>query len=197
MKKAERCRQTSDAVMPRISRTRFLSRRNSPKFLSREKNLSKLSAFFCFCPDHFVARRIFAGEGTKTSGLFRLFSCQKSVKNEKSGDFSSLFRELSSRRSKNNFEFNSTKLLNFYVSGAETCRSRFSKTYSPDGQSRRVSADNPYYQDWRTVRPTDFSLTASCYARRSRSIFRLSVSNSESRLLSPKKISFALPAANS
>ena len=62
-------RQTSDAVVPEQSHKIFFFR-NSPKFLTREENLSKLSAFFYFCSDNFAARGIFARKAVETSKHF-------------------------------------------------------------------------------------------------------------------------------
>ncbi len=47
--------------MPRKSRIRFSSLELAKVFIE-EGNLSKLSAFFRFCSDKFISRRIFAHE---------------------------------------------------------------------------------------------------------------------------------------
>ena len=101
----------------RTKSTGFFSRRNSPKFLTREENLSKLSAFFFFCPDSF---RLAASSLAKrqTSGLFSVIQLSNIIKNEKSGDFVSSFENFRVTAPKTFFEFNNS--LNFYVSGAET-----------------------------------------------------------------------------
>ncbi len=60
----------------RIKTTRFFPRRNSPKFLTREKNLSKHSLPFSFLSGQFAFRGIFARKNAKLPDFFRLFSCQ-------------------------------------------------------------------------------------------------------------------------
>jgi hypothetical protein len=54
------------------------------------------------------------------------------------------------------YNFKKLKLAKFYVSGAETYRSRFSKSVSPRGLSRRVSVDNSHYPHWHAIRQVGF-----------------------------------------
>ena len=80
IKKAEKFRQTSGAEMPRISRTRFLTFGNSPKFLSSVENHSKTLCLFLFLFGSFIFRRhLRSPKDQNFRTFFRLFSCQTSV----------------------------------------------------------------------------------------------------------------------
>ena len=65
---------------------------------NEEDNLSKLSAFFYFCPGNFLFRRIFAHK-KQNSRTFSVIQLSNIVKNEKERRLLSLFRELSRHRS--------------------------------------------------------------------------------------------------
>jgi hypothetical protein len=81
-----------------------------------------------------------------------------------------------------------SKTLKFYILGAETCRSRFSKSFLPDGLNRPVSVDILNFQNWRTSLPIDFRRTAFQSRRARQSFSGLYVSKFESQKLSPKKL---------
>jgi hypothetical protein len=68
--------------------------------VSQVENLSKLSAFFRFCPERFRFRRIFAKrKSQKPPNVFFGYSVVKYLKKQKSGDFSKVPRTFSRHRS--------------------------------------------------------------------------------------------------
>ena len=152
--------------MPRTSQQDFLLW-NSPKFLSKKEIFPNSLPFFVFCSDNLTFRGIFARRKVKISELFSVIQLSNISKSKRAATFPRLFRELFASPLLKQFWIYQINPLNFYVSGAETCRSRFSKIPLPDGLSRRVSVDISDYQNPHRHRTIDFYLTASQYSRRS------------------------------
>lgn len=171
--------------MPRTSQQDFLLW-NSPKFILKKEIFPNSLPFFVFCPGNLTLRRIFAHRKQNSRTFFGYSVVKYRKKQKGAATFKSLSRTFASPLLKQ-FWIYFTNPLNFRVSGAETNRSRFSKSFWSCGLNRRVSADNSDYQNPHTIRPTDFCLTASQYLRRSQSFLRLYVSNFESLKLSPVK----------
>jgi hypothetical protein len=114
------------------------------------------------------------------------YSIVKHLKNAKERQHQSFSRELRVTAPKTNSSLFSKTLKFFMLWEREPSRSRFIKSFCRDGLNRPVSADIPYYQNWRSNGRIDSSRTASHKLRALRSLVCLYVSNSESRKLSPK-----------
>jgi hypothetical protein len=121
---------------------------NSPKFISK-KTIFPNSLPFLFLFESLARRCIFAHRA-KTSKLISVIQLSNILKTKRSGNFKVSQEKLALTAPKTISSSFLENSLNFYVSGAETNRSRFSKLFSPCGLSRRVSFDNSHYQNRHT-----------------------------------------------
>ena len=149
--------------MPRTSQQDFLLW-NSPKFISKKEIFPNSLPFFVFCPGNLTLRRIFAHRKQNSRTFFGYSVVKYRKKQKGAATFKSLSRTFASPLLKQ-FWIYFTNPLNFRVSGAETNRSRFSKSFWPCDLSRRRSVDNLNFQIWHTILPIDFCRAAFHYSR--------------------------------
>ncbi len=148
MKKAEILDRLRAQLCPeQVNKIFFFGTRQS--FYRRRKSFQTLCLFSFFVRIISLFAASSLAEKSRFPNFFRLFSCQISAKTKRAATFKFLFSRTFASPLLKQFlsSFNS---LNFYVSGAETCRSRFSKSFFRGDLSRRRSVDNLNFQNLHT-----------------------------------------------